>query len=312
MKAARGAHLKPGCRDRRDGLSSRPQGTGHRAMALRHVIGLDHVVVAVRDLDAAAASWAALGFTVSPRGTHSAHMGSGNYTMMLGEDYMELLGVLVPTDHNAGLRAFLDGREGLDRAAFTTDDAAKGVEELRSKGLAAVGPIAFGRPVTLPGGGEAEARFNVFQWPKEQRPAGLGIFCCQHLTRENVWIPELQRHANGASRLVRLEVLARDPAAAAAHMARLLDRTAEREADGAYRVPSGGRRADLVFLTRAQLAARHPGVPLDGLPEEGGAALVLGTKDMAAAARALGVAAGATVAAAPARATGVLVRFVAD
>jgi hypothetical protein len=280
-------------------------------MALRHVIGLDHVVIAVRDLDAAARQWAKLGFTMSPRGTHSAHMGSGNYTMMLGDDYMELLGVLVPTDHNAGLRAFLAGREGLDRAAFTATDAAAGAEELRARGLAATGPVAFGRPVPLPGGGEAEARFNVFQWPRDQRPAGLGIFACQHLTREAVWIPSLQSHANGATRILRVEVLAQDPAAAAAHMARLIDREAVREAEGAFRVPSGGGRGDVVFLDRATLAARHPGVALDGLPEEGGAALVLATGDLAAAARALGTAPGAPVAAAPAQATGVLLRFVA-
>jgi hypothetical protein len=279
-------------------------------MALRNVIGLDHVVIAVRDLDAAAKRWEALGFTMSPRGTHSAHMGSGNYTMMLGEDYMELLGVLVPTDHNAGLRAFLEVREGLDRAAFTATDAAAGAEEVRARGFAATGPVAFGRPVPLPGGGEAEARFNVFQWPRDQRPADLGIFACQHLTRGNVWIPELQSHANGATRIVRIEVLARDPEAAAAHLGKLIDRAAEREADGAFRVPSGSTRGDIVFLDRATLAARHPGVALDGLPEEGGAALVLGTKDMAAAAKALGTAPGATVAAPPSRATGVLLRFV--
>jgi hypothetical protein len=281
-------------------------------MALRHVIGVDHVVIAVRDLDAAAAAWGALGFTVSPRGTHSPHMGSGNYTMMLGEDYMELLGVLVPTDHNAGLRAFLEKREGLDRTAFTATDADAGAEELRARGLEPVGPVAFGRPVPLPGGGEAEARFRVFQWPRQERPAGLGIFACQHLTRENVWIPELQRHANGASRLVRIEVLARDPAASAAHMAKLIDRAVEKEPDGAFRVPSGSTRADFVFLSRAQLAARHPGVALDGLPEEGGAALVIGTKDLAAAARAVGAPSGGTVAVPPTRATGVLLHFVAD
>jgi hypothetical protein len=111
---------------------------------------------------------------------------------------------------------------------------------------------------------------------------------------------------------VRVEVLARDPAAAAAQMAQLIDRTAEADADGAIRVPSGGGRADFVFLTRAQLAARHPGIALDGLPEEGGAALVLGTRDMAAAAKAIGSAAGTIVGAAPSRATGVLLRFVPD
>jgi catechol 2,3-dioxygenase-like lactoylglutathione lyase family enzyme len=271
-------------------------------MALRHVIGLDHVVVAVRDLDAAAAAWRALGFTVSPRGTHSAHMGSGNYTIMFGEDYIELLGVLAPTEHNAPMRAFLAQREGLDRAAFTTDDAAAGVAELRAKGIEAAGPIAFGRPVTRPGGGEAEARFNVFRWPDAARPGGLGIFACQHLTRENVWIPELQAHANAATRLLRVEVLADDPAAAARELAGLIDRAAEAEADGAWRVPSGSGRADFVFLDRATLAMRHPGAALDGLPLQGAAALVLGTGSIAAVRHALG---GATTT----LATGVLLAF---
>jgi hypothetical protein len=44
-------------------------------MALKHIVGLDHVVVAVRNLDAAEAAWKRIGFTVSPRGTHSAHLG---------------------------------------------------------------------------------------------------------------------------------------------------------------------------------------------------------------------------------------------
>lgn len=281
-------------------------------MALRHVIGLDHLVIAVRNLGAAAEAWRALGFTVSPRGTHSAHMGSGNHTMMFGEDYLELLGVLSPTEHNAGLRAFLAEREGLDRAAFTTDDAAAGAAELRAKGIAAIGPIAFGRPVALPGGGAAEARFEVLQWPKEERPAGLGLFACGHLTRENVWLPSLQSHPNGASRILRVEVLARDPAGAAAQLARLLDRGAEAEPDGAYRVATGRGRADIVFLSRAALVARHPGVGTDGLPEEGGAALVLGTRDIEAAARALGTAPGAPVAAPATRATGLLLRFEPD
>src|SRR3712207_7980499 len=40
-----------------------------------------------------------LGFTVSPRGTHSPQMGSGNYTIMLGPDYIELLGIIAETPH---------------------------------------------------------------------------------------------------------------------------------------------------------------------------------------------------------------------
>jgi catechol 2,3-dioxygenase-like lactoylglutathione lyase family enzyme len=73
-------------------------------VALKNVVGIDHAVVMVKDLDKAAENYRRLGFTVSPRGTHSAHMGSGNYTIMFDPDYMELLGVLTPTEHNAPAR----------------------------------------------------------------------------------------------------------------------------------------------------------------------------------------------------------------
>jgi hypothetical protein len=177
--------------------------------------------------------------------------------------------------------------------------------------LAAIGPIAFGRPVTLPAGGEAEARFQVFQWPKEERPAGLGIFACQHLTRENVWIPELQRHANGASRIVRVEVLAHDPAAAAAKMARLLDQEASAEADGAIRVATGGGRADLVFLTRAGLA-RGTRASRWTVCRRKGARRWCSARRTSPPPRARSARRAPTVAVPPSRATGVLLRFVAD
>src|SRR5438552_3026737 len=94
----------------------------------------------VKDLDKAAENYKRLGFTVSPRGTHSAHMGSGNYTIMFDPDYMELLGVLTPTEHNAPARAFLEKRgEGIERIAFTAVDSAEGAEEIRARGYPPVG-----------------------------------------------------------------------------------------------------------------------------------------------------------------------------
>jgi catechol 2,3-dioxygenase-like lactoylglutathione lyase family enzyme len=71
--------------------------------------GVDHVAVLVRDLDRSRDTWAALGFTLSPRGVHSAHRGTGNHTVMLGADYLELQGVLTPTGSNAPSRALLPG-----------------------------------------------------------------------------------------------------------------------------------------------------------------------------------------------------------
>src|ERR1700748_1290756 len=216
----------------------------------------------VRDLDAAAANWKRLGFTVSPRGTHSAHMGTGNYTMMLDPDYIELLGVLTPTEHNAPARALLEKREGIERVAFTAVDSAAGAEEIRAKGFPPIGPTDFERPVTMPDGTLSAAKFRTFQWPVAEAPAGMRIFACQHKTRETVWIPELMRHANGAKHLEEVLLVAPDPAKEAAHLSRLTDRDTRKESDGAIAVPSGGGRADFVFMTRDQLSARYPGVSL--------------------------------------------------
>jgi len=255
---------------------------------LTQVVGLDHVVIAVRDLELAASTWRQLGFTLSARGTHSEHMGTGNYTIMFGDDYLELLGVVTPTPRNAPLRAFLDGREGIERLAFTTIDAAAGVAELRARGIAATGPLDFGRPVDLPDGGSAHARFRTFDWPADERPAGARLFACQHLTRDAVWIPQLQRHANSALRIERIELLSLDPQAAAARLARLIDQPVAALEQGAWRVPSGDARADFVFLDRETLAARYPGVATDALSLESAAALVLRVADPARAREALG------------------------
>jgi hypothetical protein len=282
-------------------------------VALKNVIGIDHAVVMVRDLDKAAANWKLLGFTVSPRGTHSAKMGSGNTTIMLDPDYIELLGVLVETEHNAPARAFLERREGIERIAFTAVDSAAGAEEIRARGFEPLGPTDFERPVTMPDGSLSAAKFRIFQWPIKAAPAGVRVFACQHKTRETVWIPELMKHANGAKRLRQALVVSPEPAKDAAHLADMIDRDARTEPDGAVAIPSGSDRADFVFLTKDQLGRRYPEVSLTGLPERGGAGLVIATSDLAAAQMAVGssaVRSAGAVCVAPDAANGTLLVFV--
>ena len=283
-------------------------------MALQNVVGIDHAVVVVKDLDKAADNWRRLGFTVSPRGTHSARMGSGNATIMLDPDYIELLGVLAETEHNAPTRAFLAKRgEGIERIAFTALDSAAGAEEIRARGYDPIGPTDFERPLMMPDGSLSAAKFRIFLWPIAEQPGGLRIFACQHKTRETVWIPQLMTHANGAERLKQVLVVSPEAAKDAAHLARMIDRDVRAEPDGAVAVPSGSDRADFVFLTKDQLSRRYREVSLAGLPERGGAALVLATSDLAAAEKATGsagVRSGAAICVAPAAANGALLAFV--
>ena len=62
------------------------------------ITGLDHVIIAVRDLDAGEAAMSRLGFRPTPRGYHSAHMGTANSTIVLPDNtYFEVLGVVADT-----------------------------------------------------------------------------------------------------------------------------------------------------------------------------------------------------------------------
>jgi catechol 2,3-dioxygenase-like lactoylglutathione lyase family enzyme len=281
-------------------------------MPFAHVGGIDHAVIMVRDLAAAAAQWADLGFTVSTRGVHSAHVGAANHTVVLQNDYIELLGVLRETEANAPSRAFLARRgDGIERLALATADAAAAADELRHAGIAATGPFAFGRPVPLPGGGEVEALFRIARWPRDVAPASVRLFVCEHLTPGAVWRPELQRHANTARRLKEIGIVTSDPSADAARMAAATSGSAAVGEEGKVVValPDGPA---IAFQTADLLCRRYPGLDESGLPSAGAVALVLEAGDLAAARSVLGARSREGVAGPyvlPPHATGTLVAF---
>ena len=78
------------------------------------VQGLDHVIVLVRDLDAAEESLARLGFKTTPRGFHSEVMGTANATAVFrNETYVELMTVLKETPLSRSLAESQKAREGV-------------------------------------------------------------------------------------------------------------------------------------------------------------------------------------------------------
>ena len=247
-----------------------------------HVLGIDHVVILVRELDVSRSDFERMGFTLSPRGTHSAHMGTGNHTIMLERDYFELLGVISPTEANAKWRDLVARREGMSAIALKTDDAAKAAAEMRAIGVNAADPVHFSRPVDLPGGQKGAAAFNTTQFPPEATP-GARMFCCQHLTMPTTWVPSLTRHANSAYGLAEVLMVADDPTATAASYARIFDRGTETVADGVA-VPTG--TAPLVVLTPRALAERYPSAGVEAIPAPAvaGFALKVHSKDAARAA----------------------------
>jgi catechol 2,3-dioxygenase-like lactoylglutathione lyase family enzyme len=161
-----------------------------------HVTGIDHVVVAVADLDVAVRRWTSLGFTVSPRGFHSDGLGTANHTLMLDQGYVELLGVVQPTAANAWLRAVLASGRGLCAVAAATPDALALHTAWHATGFTVQPVQHFGRAVMRPHGVE-QAHFTTVDLAPGALP-GADLFACQQHTPQWVWLPELTHHANGS------------------------------------------------------------------------------------------------------------------
>lgn len=171
-----------------------------------NILGIDHGVILVRDIDAAQASFSRLGFTLTPRGFHS--IGTSNHCLMFGSDYLELLAVTQPHPVTAYFSGFLADSEGLAAIAFSSDDAESAHRSLQASGIDADTPVDFSRPVELADGVQ-DARFRIVQLPVDAAP-GCRTFLCQHFTPEWVWRPEYQQHPIGVVAIAGISVVVND------------------------------------------------------------------------------------------------------
>ena len=276
--------------------------------------GIDHGVFIVRDLDAAAAAYARLGFTVTGLGRHTG-LGTGNRLVMLGEDYIELLGVLEPNEYNEPFRACLERREGLWMLALSSPDATAAAARFRAAGIPADEPLRFTRPVETPDA-EGEAAFCIVHLDAAATPHAR-MFLVQHFTPGLVWHPAWQSHENGALGIRDITVAVADPALPAAAYDALFGAGSYTAGDDGATLATG--RQAIRFVTPAALERRFgavaAGSPADGPPC---AALSIRVGDAARAAAALAangvpheVAAGGAVRVAPAHACGAILEFTA-
>lgn len=219
---------------------------------MQHVLGLDHVIILVRDLDDSDARLAKLGFRPTPRGYHSAHMGTANATVMLANGtYFEMLTVTQPTEANAATRAVLAEREGPFGLAFKTDDGRAAAAEFAAAGIAEGEALEFARPVEL-AGGTCEASFTIARARADATP-GTMLFVCQHHTPDLVWREDYLHQPNDALGLLEVIGIADDLAAVADAYRVIFGDRVERGDD---RVAIAAGDATLTFLSPAAFAER--------------------------------------------------------
>jgi len=248
----------------------------------RHIQGIDHVVIVVNDLAAAADTFRRMGFVVTPRGEHT--LGSRNHCVMFSEDYIELL-VSPPENPHPSRQHYTDfaaAGDGLAAIALRTDSAKGAYSEMLWAGFSPTDPVDFSRPVRLPEG-TREARFRITQLAPDKTPGGR-VFLCEHFTREVVWRPEYQSHRNSATGLAAVAVVTDDVAATSRAYERMFDTRAETIAEGLL-VPTGS--APVAVVTAPALAKRLPGIGTTPRVAPKLAALFVRVADREAAASAL-------------------------
>ncbi|MDY0872396.1 VOC family protein [Dongia rigui] len=241
------------------------------------VTGIDHVIVGVRDLEAAAARWTKLGFHLTPRGRHIG-WGTGNYCIMFAGDYIELLGIIDPQQFTNNLEQFVKTREGLLGLAFAGRDEAECARELRAANLPFEGPKVLKRELELPEG-TVLPEFGLIMLPPAVTP-GLSAFVTVHKTPELLRQPEWLRHANRATGLVSMTVVVDDPVDTAFGWLPVFGPNRISTANLVTVIDTG--HGAIRFTTKAGLAQLYPAlVPLPEYPTPWIAALKISVADKA-------------------------------
>jgi catechol 2,3-dioxygenase-like lactoylglutathione lyase family enzyme len=140
---------------------------------------LDHAIVAVRDLGAAAGTYAALlGRGPSWRGEHPT-LGTANVLFRLENTYLELLSPQPGADSSEDLRAHLEEKgEGLLGLAFATEDVGLCRAEMAERGLHPAAPREGLSREQVTG---AVREYRTVLLPAEES-RGVLLFAIQHLS----------------------------------------------------------------------------------------------------------------------------------
>lgn len=243
------------------------------------ITGIDHVLIGVGDLEAAAATWRRMGFTTTPRGAHVGRR-TGNYCIMFARDYVELIGIVTTEAPPSSLETLLAERgDGLIGAAMATEGAHESYRLMREAGLDPAPVADLARPVDLPNGPGA-ARFALVELPPERTP-DFRLFVCDHLTPEAVRQPAWLKHANGVTGIRTIAAVVAEPVRLEAAHAALFGPGATTMTDNTLTVFTGSAR--LVFATEEDMAALYPDIDLpSGGPVPRGAAVSFAVADIEA------------------------------
>lgn len=184
---------------------------------------IDHIVHMVADLDAAAATYEGMGFTLTPRAQHA--WGTANRLVQFPDNsFIEILEIdrpeLIPEAEStqtpprfsfgAYNRDYLKDGEGLSMLVLSGNDSRGDAERFAEAGLGGYAPFDFERQARQPDGSQVTVGFSLAFATSEAMPR-VACFTCHNRFPQNFWKPQYQQHANGAEGLAEVVMVSAEP-----------------------------------------------------------------------------------------------------
>ena len=185
------------------------------------LVGLDHLVILVEELEEAVAGYEELGFRVTPGGEHADGLTRNALVPFADGTYLELVAFIDPAggrDNVWGWRPFLETGGGLVDYCVASGDLIADTRRLEEAGFGVEGPDEGGR--RLPGG--EEIRWKIARVRQEGR---VLPFLIEDETPRASRVPtgSATEHPNGATGISQLQISARDGEKALESLAALTD-----------------------------------------------------------------------------------------
>ena len=179
--------------------------------------GLDHIVHAVGDLDAAADFYRRCGFQVGARNRHP--WGTHNHVVQLPGFFIEVLTVGEPdklgddglSQHfgRPNQEAIARG-DGFSMLVLESDDSAGDVADFKAGGIGVAEDLPFSRQAILPDGSTATVGFSLAFARDLTSPQTL-FATCQQANPEAFWSTAYQQHPNGAASVAGVALVSAKP-----------------------------------------------------------------------------------------------------
>ncbi len=250
-------------------------------IATGDIDSVNHVGIAVRDLDAVCQLYERIGFTLTPLSMHKGSLnpgeapvpyGTGNRCAIFGKNYLEILAWIDKDKWDFGMKHFLSRHEGAHIICFGCGDAAVVDKRVSGNDIQTSGVIPLQRDLEMPEGTRT-AKFECVHFGKGFMPEGL-IQAAHHLTPQYIHQDRYVHHRNGVTALSDVYLSTSDPDAFERRYEKLTGIKARR---------AGRRRVfDLPLVSRVSIidckdmAAEFPGSTFPTEPCLAGYAFAVG------------------------------------